>query len=85
MVDSHATTRNETGDLLPLVENGLLDRDALPELGKVIIGRVPGRSACDENTLYESHGMAIQDLYVGARVLALARERGIGVDVPIGD
>lgn len=85
VVDSRATARNECGDLLPLVENGLLGWDALPELGEVIIGRVPGRTARDEITLYESHGMAIQDLYVGASILALARERGIGVDLPIGD
>ena len=51
----------------------------------MIIGRVPGRARRDEITLYESHGLAIQDLYVGARILALARERGIGVNLPIGD
>lgn len=85
VVDSRATARNECGDLLPLVENGVLDWDALPELGEVIIGRVPGRRSRDEITLFESHGMAIQDIYVGARILALARERGIGADLPIGD
>ncbi len=85
VVDSRATARNECGDLLPLVETGLLEWDALPELGEVIIGRVPGRTTRDGITLYESHGMAIQDLYVGASILALARERGIGVDLPIGD
>ena len=85
VVDARGTARNECGDLLPLIENGLLDWDALPELGELIIGRVPGRSARDEITLFESHGMAIQDLYVAARILALARERGIGVDLPIGD
>ncbi len=85
VVDSRATARNECGDLLPLVENGLLDWDTLPELGELIIGRVPGRTTRDGITLYESHGMAIQDLYVGASILALARERGIGVDLPIGD
>lgn len=85
IVDARGTARNECGDLLPLVEKGLLNWDTLPELGEVIVGRVPGRTAKEEITLYESHGMAIQDIYVGARVLALARERGIGVDLPIGD
>jgi ornithine cyclodeaminase len=85
VVDSRGTARNECGDLLPMVEKGLLEWDSLPELGEVIAGRVPGRTAKDDITLYESHGMALQDIYVGARVLALARERGIGVDLPIGD
>jgi ornithine cyclodeaminase/alanine dehydrogenase-like protein (mu-crystallin family) len=85
VVDARSTARQECGDLLPLVEKGLLQWDMLPELGEVIVERVPGRTAKEEITLYESHGMAVQDIYVGARVLELARERGIGVDLPIGD
>ncbi len=85
VVDSRGTARNECGDLLPLVESGLLDWDALPELGEVIVGRAAGRSARDEITLYESHGMGIQDLYTGKYVLDTARQKGIGVDLPIGD
>ena len=85
IVDARGTARNECGDLLPLVERGELQWDTLPELGEVIAGRVPGRSANEEITLYESHGMAIQDIYVGAKILAIARERGVGVDLPIGD
>jgi alanine dehydrogenase len=85
VVDSRATARKECGDLLPLVEKGFAHWEVLPELGELIVGRAPGRLADEEITLYESHGMAIQDLYVGARLLALARERGIGIDLPIGD
>lgn len=84
-VDARGTARNECGDLLPLVEKGFLDWNTLPELGEVIVGRAPGRSANGEITLYESHGMAVQDIYVGAALLALAREQGVGVDLPIGD
>ena len=84
-VDARGTARNECGDLLPAVEKGLLRWDTLTEIGEVITGRAPGRTSQQQITLYESHGMGIQDLYVGARVVALARERGIGVDLPIGD
>ena len=28
--------------------------------------------------------MALQDIYTGARVLALARARGLGVELPFG-
>lgn len=83
VVDSRNIARKECGDLLPLVETGLLDWDALPELGEVIVGRAPRREANDDITLYESHGMGIQDLYVAHRLLALARERGVGIDLPI--
>jgi ornithine cyclodeaminase/alanine dehydrogenase-like protein (mu-crystallin family) len=85
VVDSRGTARNECGDLLPLVEKGFLDWNTLPELGEIIAGRAPGRSGRDDITLYESHGMAVQDVYVGAGILQLAREQGVGVDLPIGD
>ena len=84
-VDARGTARNECGDLLPLVEKGFLDWNTLPELGEIIVGRSPGRSANGEITLYESHGMAVQDIYVGAALLALAREQSVGVDLPIGE
>ena len=84
-VDARGTARNECGDLLPLVEKGFLGWNTLAELGEIIVGRAPGRTANEDITLYESHGMAVQDVYVGARLVALAREQGIGVDLPIGE
>jgi alanine dehydrogenase len=83
VVDSRGTARNECGDLLPAVETGFLDWDTLPELGEVIVGRARGRASASEITLYESHGMGIQDLYVAERLVAMARERKLGIDLPI--
>ncbi len=85
VVDSRNTARNECGDLLPLVETGLANWDALPELGEIITGRVPGRTGAGDITLFESHGMAIQDLYAAKFVLDAARARNIGIDLPVGD
>ena len=85
VVDSRNTARNECGDLLPLAETGLIDWDALPELGEVITGRLPGRRSKDDITLYESHGMAVQDLYTGKFVLDAALRNNIGLDLPVGD
>ena len=85
VVDSLNTARNECGDLLPLAETGLIDWDALPELGEVITGRLPGRRSKDDITLYESHGMAVQDLYTGKFVLDAALKNNIGLDLPVGD
>ena len=55
------------------------------ELGEVIIGRHPGRSTPSEITLFESQGMAIQDISLAVRLEALARERGLGVALPYGE
>ena len=49
------------------------------------MGRAAARTATREITLFESQGMAVQNIYVGAAVLKLAREHGFGVDLPIGD
>jgi len=84
VVDSVETALKEAGDLLPLLEKGRLSERQMVELGDVIIGRHPGRSSADEITLFESQGMAVQDLAVAVRLEALARERGLGVALPYG-
>lgn len=83
-VDSRGTAQNECGDLLPVIEKGLLQWQNLTEIGDIIAGRAPGRSSTQQITLYESHGMGIQDIYVCARLVALASERSIGSDLAIG-
>lgn len=83
-VDSVDTALREAGDLLPLLEKGRLGERQLVELGEVIVGRRPGRRSAEEITLFESQGMAIQDLAVAVRLEALARERGLGVELPFG-
>ena len=84
VVDSVDTALKEAGDLLPAMEKGRLSERQLVELGDVIVGRHPGRSTADEITLFESQGMAIQDISLAVRLEALARERGIGVELPYG-
>lgn len=84
VVDSVATALCEAGDLLPALEKGRLQARQLVELGDVICGRHPGRSTADEMTLFESQGLAVQDLALAVRLEALARERGLGVELPYG-
>jgi ornithine cyclodeaminase len=84
-VDGRGTARNESGDLLPAVENGWLRWETLTEIGEVIAKKAPGRTSAKQITLYESHGMGLQDVWVGATMLKLARERGVGTDLPIGN
>ncbi len=84
IVDSVATALCEAGDLLPLLEKGRLHARQLIELGDVICGRQAGRSTPDEITLFESQGMAVQDLAVAVTLENLAREYGFGVELPYG-
>lgn len=84
VVDSVETALKEAGDLLPVLEKGRLSDRQLVELGDIIIGRLQGRTSPEQITLFESQGMAIQDLAVAVRLEALAREKGIGVQLPYG-
>ena len=84
VVDCIETALREAGDLLPLLEKGRLRDRQLVELGDVVTGRHAGRSTPDEITLFESQGMAIQDIALAVRLEALARERGLGVELPYG-
>lgn len=81
-VDSRATALREAGDLLPALEKGRLAEGQMVELGEVIAGTRSGRRTAEDITLFESQGMAIQDLAVAKRLLALAGERGVGRELP---
>lgn len=82
-VDSVPTALAEAGDLLPLLEKGRLHARQLVELGDIMIERHPGRVSTEQITVFESQGMAIQDLAVGVRVLAAAQLAGLGQEIPL--
>ena len=84
VVDSRATALKEAGDLLPALEQGRLHAGALTELGEVIAGLRPGRTSSEQTTLFESQGMAIQDLIIASELARLARERGMGTELELG-
>jgi ornithine cyclodeaminase len=77
-VDSRPTALAEAGDLLPLLEKGRLHERRLIELGEIVANVRRGRTATHEITLFESQGLAIQDLAVARRLYELARQQGLG-------
>jgi alanine dehydrogenase len=56
------TQASHGGELTGAVEAGLVTHDQVAELGGVLTGSQPGRSAPDGVTLFDSTGLAIQDL-----------------------
>lgn len=81
-VDARETALREAGDLLPLLEKGRTHAGRWVELGEVICGVRPGRKAATDITLFESQGMAIQDIALAARVVERARALGLGTALP---
>jgi len=84
VVDSVETALREAGDLLPWLEKGRLHAGQLRDLGQVLVGRQPARTTAEAITLFESQGLAVQDLALAARLESLARVRGLGSELPYG-
>jgi alanine dehydrogenase len=55
---------SHNGELVHAVEAGVLERDRVTELGAVLAGNAPGRESDEEITVFDSTGLAIQDLAV---------------------
>jgi len=82
VVDHRASALAETGDLIIPIEKGLMTpADIYAELGELASGKLQGRHAPDEITLFKSVGVAVQDLAASARALRKAEELGLGTVV----
>lgn len=82
-VDMVEQARVESGDLLAAEREGCFTWDRAVELGAIVAGRVPGRQRSEDITLFESHGIALWDVAVAAAVYRLAREKGLGTELPL--
>jgi len=57
------------GELTGAVEEGLVERDRVTDLGAVLTGEAAGRPGPQAVTLFDSTGLAIQDLAIAAAAL----------------
>ena len=69
---------SHNGDLVHGVEAGVLRREDVTELGPVLAGDAEGRRGDDEATVFDSTGLAIQDLAIALA----AYERVDELDLP---
>lgn len=84
VVDSREATLAECGDCLIPISEGLFGSEHVSdELGEVLAGSRPGRQSVDEVTIYQSCGIAVQDVAAARMVYDRARSSGVGVDVAL--
>jgi alanine dehydrogenase len=76
--DLREQARAEAGDLIEPVARGVLDWLEVHELHEVVAGDVQGRADDDDIVVFKSSGLAAWDLAAAARVVGLARGRGLG-------
>jgi len=75
LVDDLEVARRECGDLLA----NDWDLDGVGTLGELLVGARPGRTSRDQVTVFESQGLAVQDVMCGAALVARALEHGVGI------
>jgi ornithine cyclodeaminase/alanine dehydrogenase-like protein (mu-crystallin family) len=81
--DSVEDAKIESGDLIQAFGSDAARWNDVREFADVITGKIPGRTSREQITLFKSNGIAMEDVVAGARVYELARERGIGREIPI--
>ncbi len=81
-VDRRESTVNEAGDYLMPLQEGAIGPDHIrAEIGEILIGKHPGRTAPDELTVFKSLGLAVEDLAAAEYVVRRAEETGTGTTV----
>jgi alanine dehydrogenase len=81
--DSREQSKLEAGDLIHAFGDDASRWGAVEELSDIVSGKVPGRTERDQITLFKSNGIAIEDIVAAGRIYELARERGMGREVPM--
>ena len=67
------------GELHHAVAGGLMTKEQVhAELGSVVAGKKPGRTSADEIIVFDSTGMALQDVITAATVYTNAINKGVG-------
>jgi ornithine cyclodeaminase/alanine dehydrogenase-like protein (mu-crystallin family) len=72
---------SHNGELAHAVEAGLIKRDEVTELGAVLARQALGRQSPGDITIFDSTGLAIQDLAIALA----AMERSVELDLPTID
>ena len=65
------------GELTQAVQEGLVKHEQVTELGAVLAGDAPGRPGSESVTLFDSTGLAIQDLAIAAAAIDVWRAGGV--------
>lgn len=81
--------RKHTGcmgeDFVYMIEDGIITRGSIDQLGEIINGKKPGRKSHDEIILVSIEGMPIEDVAWGYECYKNAVEKGIGEELKLWD
>jgi ornithine cyclodeaminase/alanine dehydrogenase-like protein (mu-crystallin family) len=79
VVDEWAQISHYEGSAFhPLLEAEKITGEQITHLGKIVAGLAPGRSTEGERILFDSFGMACEDIVMAERIYRTAQEQGVG-------
>lgn len=78
IVDEWEQARHGGEINVPMARGEIGDDDIAGSLAEVVSGKIPGRTAKDEVTVFDSTGLAIEDIAVASIVYQRALEDGLG-------
>jgi alanine dehydrogenase len=82
--DLRARVDRDAGAFIQALESGAITEDHVhAELGEVVAGTAPGRTADDEITVFDSGGTAIETVAAAHLLYEHAVERGLGTPLEI--
>ena len=74
--------QDEQADLYDPVQQGIIALEDIGDLGALLAGEIPGRTASEQITLFKNNaGQGVADVAIGAMVYRRARERDLGIDL----
>lgn len=79
-VESRDTAQAEAGELIAAAEQGLTQVADWTEIGEVLAGSRPGRTAAGARTLFKSVGHALFDLVLARAAWERAQAEGLGTE-----
>ena len=81
VTDDVEQSRIECGVLIMAVEKGIFSWDKVVQLDSVVSGNIKGRLTDQDVTLFESQGIALEDLAVSEFIYKRAIENNIGMQL----
>lgn len=68
------------------IKKGIIAKEniiIIGEIGEVILGKVPGWVSKDDITIFDSTGIAHQDLLTAHYLIKIAKEKGLGTMIEL--
>jgi ornithine cyclodeaminase/alanine dehydrogenase len=82
VVDDRAAATSRSGEVcIPIAEGAITSDHIHAELGQLVTRARPGRTSDHQTTLFNSVGLAIQDIATASQILDAAEAEGVGLRV----